>query len=104
MFYILPLVILALISFAISATVYGSKVGRKTNVLFLIVASGFLSALPWFGLWTTAHLNQQHCPSQGPCKLDGMQMIGEVIALYAIPPAFIFGILSALFITIVKRG
>lgn len=51
----------------------------------------------------TAHLNQQHCPSQGPCKLDGMQMIGEVIALYAIPPAFIFGILSALFITIVKR-
>ena len=104
MFYILPLLILALISFATSAAVYGSKFGRKTNVLFLIVVSGLLSALPWFVLWATAHLNQQHCPSQGPCKLDGMQMIGEVVALYATPTAFLFGVLSALFITLVKRG
>lgn len=102
--YILPLLILALISFAISAALYGSKFGRKTNVLSLILVSGFLSALPWFALWAIAHLNQQHCPSQGPCRMDGMQMIGEVVALYATPTAFLFGVFSAVFITTVKRG
>lgn len=104
MFYILPLAILALISFAITAAIYGSKFGKNSNLGSLIAISGICSALPWFALWTIAHLNQQHCPSQGPCKLDGMQMMGEVLALYAFPPSLLFGVLSALFITFVKRG
>jgi hypothetical protein len=103
MSYILPLAILALISFAITAAIYGSKFGKNSNLVALIAVSGICSALPWFALWVIAHLNQQHCPSQGPCKLDGMQMIGEVLALYAFPPAFLFGVLSALFLTFLKR-
>jgi hypothetical protein len=103
MTYIVALVLLALICFAIALVVYTRRVGKKTNLLILMIAAGCCSAIPWFALWGFAHVNQQRCPSQGPCRLDGMQMIGEVLFLYATPTAFFFGAISVFVIALVKR-
>ena len=103
MIYVIPLVLLALISFVITLVVYTSRVGKKTNLFVLMIAASCCSAVPWFVLWGLAHANQQRCPGQGPCRLDGMQMIGEVIFLLATPTAFFFGAVSAFVIAFVKQ-
>ena len=103
MTYIVTLTLLALICFAIALVTYTSRVGKKTNLFVLMVAAGCYSAIPWFALWALTHVNHQRCPSQGPCRLDGMQMIGEVLFLYAMPTAFFFGAVSAFVIALVKR-
>ncbi len=103
MIYIILLMPLALICFAIALLVYTSRIGKRSNVVVLMGAAGCYSALPWLVLWGLAHVNQSRCPSEGPCRLDGMQMIGEVLFLFATPAAFFLGAISAFAIAFAKQ-
>ena len=91
------------IFFPIAFTVCARKIAETINVFVVMIGAGFCSALPWFTLWALARLNRQHCPSHGPCKLDGMQMIGEVLFLLATPAAFVFGAIIGLVIALANR-
>lgn len=98
-----PLLFLAAIYFPIAFVVTRTRFGKTANLLVVMLASGLFSSAPWFALWALARLNRQHCPSVGPCRLDGMQMMGEVVFMLATPVAFAFGAVFALVLALLMR-
>ena len=103
MTYAMPLMLIATIGLPIVFIVNMNQIVKTTNLRVVMLVSGLFFSAPWFVLWALAGLNRQHCPSVGPCKLEGTQQIAEGLFLLATPIAFVVGAIIAMIFALAKQ-